>query len=258
MVISRDGATFNYSGAHNSRSPYVPLGVNRCGGNAHAPSVKGGWCSPTSGVEAHTSFDTSAMYMASGYLNSTLGDEVYFYASGQAPTHGGDAGSKLWANQTGIRVLRARKDGLVSVTAPYLMNVAPPTLTTVKLTVPTSCPPPVVHTVNSTSKTGCGYEFPGNVCPANEPGVQCKTTANCLAHDRKLSCHGIPVTCKQGICQSSGTGSQLCSSKAGSTTNITSQVGADAFSGDHSASAVPHINRRCIVANVRRGRHRKF
>jgi len=198
--------------------------MNRCGGSAHAPSVKGGWCSPTTGIEAHTSFDTSAMYMASGYLPSVLGDEVYFYASGQAPTHGGDGAAKLWANQTGIRVLRARRDGLVSVTAPYLFNVPPPTLTTVSLTVPATCPPPVVHKANGTAETGCGYEFPGSVCPAGEPGVACKTTADCVAADPtgRPTCHGQPVTCRRGVCQSSGAGGQLCSKAAG-TTNTTSQ-----------------------------------
>ena len=80
LVVSRDGVSFNYTGATNPRAPFVPLGVNRCGGDAHAPGVKGGWCSPTSGVEAHTSFDTSAMYMVSrvwqgclaSYLDKTL------------------------------------------------------------------------------------------------------------------------------------------------------------------------------------------
>ena len=39
-------------------------------------------CSPTSGVETKTSFDTSAMYMASGHLLSPNGNNVYLYASG--------------------------------------------------------------------------------------------------------------------------------------------------------------------------------
>ena len=66
--------------------------MNRCGPGAHAPDNPGGWCSPKTGVEAGpTAFDTSAMYMASGYVPSNSGDQIYFYSSGQAFTHGGDA-----------------------------------------------------------------------------------------------------------------------------------------------------------------------
>ena len=53
-----------------------PQGVNDCGPLQNTPSTAGGWCSPTTGDESKTHFDTSAMYMASGYLNSTDGSEV--------------------------------------------------------------------------------------------------------------------------------------------------------------------------------------
>jgi hypothetical protein len=55
--------------------------------------------------------DTSAMYMASGYVPSASGDELYFYSSGQPFTHGGDAATHSWGNNSGIRLLTARRDG---------------------------------------------------------------------------------------------------------------------------------------------------
>ena len=51
------------------------------------------------------------MYMASGYVPSASGDELYFYASGQPFTHGGDAATHSWGNNSGIRLLTARRDG---------------------------------------------------------------------------------------------------------------------------------------------------
>ena len=61
LLVSRDGENISYTSTANARQPFVPLGVNDCG--ASTPSVHGGWCSPYSGVEARTSFDTSAMYL---------------------------------------------------------------------------------------------------------------------------------------------------------------------------------------------------
>ena len=46
LVVSRDGAQVGYSSAKNARSPWVPLGYNKCGPGAHAPDNVGGWCSP--------------------------------------------------------------------------------------------------------------------------------------------------------------------------------------------------------------------
>ena len=58
------GAKIEYiKSATNARSPFVPLGVNLCGADASTPQASGGWCSPTSGIEANISFDTSAMYV---------------------------------------------------------------------------------------------------------------------------------------------------------------------------------------------------
>ena len=150
LVVSRDGAHVNYTTAENGRSPWVPLGVNKCGPGAHAPDNPNGWCSPKTGIEAGpTAFDTSAMYMASGYVPSNDGDEIYFFSSGQAFTHGGDAATHSWGNNSGIRRLTARKDGFVAVEAPYLFNEdisRLPSLTTVKVKVPSTCPPPQVNT----------------------------------------------------------------------------------------------------------------
>lgn len=109
LVVSRDGAHLGYSEAKNGRSPWVPLGYNKCGGAAHAPDNIDGWCSPTTGIESgSTDFDTSAMYMASGYVPSDNGDEIYFYSSGQPFTHGGDGAKHSWGNNSGIRRLTAR------------------------------------------------------------------------------------------------------------------------------------------------------
>ena len=76
-------------GASNARAPFVGLGMNECGPGASSPDTGwGGWCSPTSGIESKTSFDTSAMYMASGHLLSPNKEHVYMFSSGQPFTHG--------------------------------------------------------------------------------------------------------------------------------------------------------------------------
>ena len=90
LVVSRDGKSLDYVPARNGRAPYVPLGLNECGPRASAPGVAGGWCSPFTGVEARTSPDTSAMYMASGWVPSADGTEVYLFGSAQPFTHGDD------------------------------------------------------------------------------------------------------------------------------------------------------------------------
>ena len=105
LLVSRDGYNLTYvPGARNSRSPFVSLGINKCG--ASTPSIKNGWCNPYNGIEQHTAADTSAIYMASGYISSNDDTEVYLYASAQPFTHGGDAGKHLWGQNTGIRVVR--------------------------------------------------------------------------------------------------------------------------------------------------------
>eukprot|EP00756_Hemistasia_phaeocysticola_P062883 Hpha_TRINITY_DN6343_c0_g1::TRINITY_DN6343_c0_g1_i2::g.145445::m.145445 len=123
LVVSRDGKDLHYAGPRcsNARRPFVPLGpTDGCGPRATSPNdVSGGWCSPYSGVESSIPFDTSAAYMASGHLLSPNGREVFLYSSGQPFTHGGDSANQTWANNTGLRLLRLRRDGFVSLDAPY-------------------------------------------------------------------------------------------------------------------------------------------
>ena len=115
--LAGEGGKIVYTGAANSRSPFVPLGVSTCA--AHSPSVKGGWCNVSNGELASTSFDTSVTYMTSGYVPSVDGTEIFMYSSGQPFTHGSDGAAVTWGPNTGLRLLRLRKDGFVSVDAPY-------------------------------------------------------------------------------------------------------------------------------------------
>jgi hypothetical protein len=50
------------------------------------------------------------MYMASGYVPSADGHNIFFYSSGQPYTHGQRAPNHTWANNTGIRILSLRRD----------------------------------------------------------------------------------------------------------------------------------------------------
>ena len=147
LLVSRDGQTLNYVKTNDQddvgyRSPFVHLGINQCGNDASSPDVKGGWCSPVSGIESTTSFDTSAMYMASGHLLSLDSTSIYLYSSGQPFSHGGYSGDSTftWKNNSGIRVLTLRKDGFVSIDAPYIFkgidNTMYPTFTTENVVVP--------------------------------------------------------------------------------------------------------------------------
>ena len=85
LVSTRDvksttaNANLTYPNAPNGRSPFVPLGVTKCGADASRPGVPGGWCSIGANSTAlrETTVDTSAMYMANGYLVSNDGAEVY-------------------------------------------------------------------------------------------------------------------------------------------------------------------------------------
>lgn len=187
------------------QAPFVNLGVSTCGGSAHAPSVPGGWCGPDASLVA-TSFDTSAAYMASGYVPSTDGASLYFYASGQPMTHGGDAKNQTWANNTGIQLLRVRRDGFVAVEAPYDF-AAPPNLTTVEVSVPSHCAAPSVRP--GPRHTGCTFEYPGQSCPAALPEVPCETDADCRGESgSSFTCHGAAVRCLARA----GNGSRVCAS----------------------------------------------
>ena len=76
LVTSSNGINLTYVPGRNGRSPYVPLGINRCGSRASSPSISEGWCSPQSGIEARINPDTSQIYMADGYVASNDGERV--------------------------------------------------------------------------------------------------------------------------------------------------------------------------------------
>lgn len=215
LIVSRDGEHLNYTSTANARQPFVPLGINDCG--ASTPSVRSGWCSPYSGIESHTSFDTSAMYMASGYIPSADGHELYFYSSGQAFTHGGDSANHTWGNQSGIRLLSVRRDGFVSVNAPYFFPVNRsllPALTTVDVEIPTGCPPPhrspLPEPNPKKGSTGCSYEHPSGKCDNGYRNISCQSQADCDKADKTATCKGKKVECLRGYCQSGVPGGVLC------------------------------------------------
>ncbi len=210
LVVSLDGATLGYSDASNARAPFVSLGVSSCGGSAHAPGVQGGWCAPDSPDLAHTSFDTSATYMASGYVPSADGASLYFYSSGQPMTHGGDGTHQSWANNTGLQLLRVRRDGFVAVEAPYDF-AAPPHLTTVELRVPSHCAPPA--RIPGPARSGCAFEYPGQRCPAALPPHPCATDADCQpTSGSHFTCHGATVRCLAPEHAASGGSQRRCAS----------------------------------------------
>lgn len=220
LVVSRDGEQLNYSMGRNSRAPFVPLGINDCG--ATTPSVIGGWCSPFSGVEARTTADTSAMYMASGYVPSLDGHSVFLYSSAQPFTHGDKEKNYTYGNNTGIRMNVLRRDGFVSIDAPYFfggngspMSTDLPSFLTTVVTVPSGCPPAIKKPRNSPSddETGCSYEekcAPAGVCAGDYANVSCSTTADCHPPNKRETCRGHEVICTGGLCQTGLVGGVLC------------------------------------------------
>jgi len=83
--------------------------------------------------------------MASGFVPSVDGSEIYLYASGQPFTHGGDSVNQTWRENTGIGILRLRRDGFVSLDAKYGFYGSSPDLypqfTTTPFLVPAAaCP----------------------------------------------------------------------------------------------------------------------
>ena len=161
-------------------------------------------------------------YMADGWIPSNDGTQLYLYSSGQPFTHGGDAGNHLWGNNSGIRVLTLRKDGFASVNAGYSFDADPaklPSVTTHTLTVPKGCPPPMNSSSGNSGSTGCGYEHPENVCPADMPAFPCKTDADCKREDKTATCKGNAVHCavKRGVCSTGLPGGDLCVGKPGNT-----------------------------------------
>ena len=158
------------------------------------------------------------MYMADGWLPSNDGTQLYLYSSGQPFTHGGDAGTHTWGNNSGVRLLTLRKDGFASVNAGYTFNADPaqlPSVTTHALTVPSGCPPPTNSSSGTGGSTGCGYEHPGAVCPASMPAFACTSDADCTNEDPRATCHGVNVRCLQtrGVCGTGVPGGDLCVGK---------------------------------------------
>ena len=123
LVVSRaDTRNLSYVNAEDGRAPFVDFGLNKCGPNAVHTTSPGGYCDMKTGVLAETTFDTSGGYMVAGSVNSLDGDEVFTYASGQPFSHNG-WGYDTWGTNTGIRLLRSRTHGFVSLSAGYAFNV---------------------------------------------------------------------------------------------------------------------------------------
>ena len=249
LVTSRNGVNLSYTESRNGRSPFVPLGINDCA--ASTPGVRGGWCDPRGTEEQHTSFDTSAMYMASGYLPSHDGHALHLYSSGQPNTHGqwepgtATGGGNSWGQNTGVRLLQLRKDGFVSVDAPYLFSKnrsALPSITTTELTVPSHCIAPrripLPGPQPPTSNLTCSYELPGSRCdaPSGSFGwhnVTCSSTADCAKLCGSCHCHGSDAVCRahsdgHKYCDTGKPGGLLC----------------------HSNLPSPHVNNTKLVGGV--------
>eukprot|EP01043_Picozoa_sp_COSAG02_P001177 COSAG02_NODE_23_length_52893_cov_58.101868_57_plen_613_part_00 len=134
FLFSRDGRRAYYAGADASgggplveargaRAPFFQNGNNGC---IFSGSVddRSGWCDPFTGgsLAESTSWDTSMVAGISGLLLSEDGQSMLLYKWGAAHTHheGGHCPQSMWANNTGIEALVLRRDGFVSVDAPYL------------------------------------------------------------------------------------------------------------------------------------------
>ena len=129
-------------------------------------------------------------------------------------------------------------DGFVSINAPQVFNVASveelPTFTTVPLLVPSAqaCPTPVRRNTTATcpgggggkdgSCTTCVYELHTPLCNTSRSfeEVPCSADADCARAvgqpAKGLTCSGLPVGCRAGICRSSdAAGNVLCHRGAG-------------------------------------------
>lgn len=266
LVVSRNASSGPLSyvpGAANARSPVVPLTLNLCGpykaqvrkrvggggcgvrgegaGGGSTPHIRhgltgsplpkpsspSGWCAPSGSDLAATTAGTSATYMASGHLVSADKRSLYFYASAQPMTHGGDAASKTWGANTGIRRVTYEADRLAAVVFPYAFGSPQnQSLVTKPLTVPpaTSCPPPQT---NTTLHTSCAFEQPTGECAGAFHPVPCTSNADCVlapctagGKDR-CTCHDKPVVCAADrFCAASDgdRGSRLCVANTTTTT----------------------------------------
>ena len=99
LLVSRDGKRADYPPAANGRMSFVPLGVNKCdfagplGMAGIVPDANArnlvGWCNQHDGSEGRTSFDTSKIWVSSGYALSSDGTAVRLYYGGNPWTEGG-------------------------------------------------------------------------------------------------------------------------------------------------------------------------
>jgi hypothetical protein len=123
--------------------------------------------------------------MASGYVASPNGLELFLYSSAQPFTHGGDLANKTWGRNTGIRLNRLRRDGFVSLDAPYAFSSslsAFPAFTT----VPVSFAPSLVATCTGMA-TGAGAGGVGLALNA------VTSVAGFVAVEVRLAASGRPV-----------------------------------------------------------------
>eukprot|EP01052_Picozoa_sp_SAG31_P017339 SAG31_NODE_1182_length_9512_cov_3.773611_3_plen_184_part_00 len=136
MLVTRNLAAGNLSyAAGGSRSPFVPLGVNKCEG--WTPSQSGGWCAPGDAGLSQTSIDTSTVWVAAGYIPSADGETLYMYYAGTPYTHAGGGDARHgWGNNTGIGLLKLRVDGFVALEAPYDFSQPRPSFATTAVWVP--------------------------------------------------------------------------------------------------------------------------
>ena len=176
ILMSVDNVNVTYADADNARAFLFRSATARAG-HQHAPGTPGGWCTPDGPELAATPFDSSATYMASDCVPSADG-AIHPYASGQPFTHGGDGTIRHGA------ITRASACCVCAVMALWRLRrhaISPrrPPLTTVELTVPTTCPPPT--TSWGPARSGCAYEFTAERCP--------RTCAAQLHTRRRLPSH---------------------------------------------------------------------
>lgn len=141
----------HYPPTRNGRAPFVPLGVNSCPALVIAPELvdaglDGGrmeWCYNYKGDLTDSAIDTGSKYMASGYLLSADGAQIYLYSGGEPLTHGGGAtpGNEGSINiHSGVKRHIIRRDGFVGLEAGYIGAHLPRTEWPQVLTVPLRVP----------------------------------------------------------------------------------------------------------------------
>ena len=202
--------SLNYTAAWNARSPYVPLGINRC---AFEGSVfqTGGWCSATDGSLASTSVATSRLYMGHGYLVSANGEEVYQYAAANPVSEAAydikgsqNATYHSWGNNSAVVRLVSRRDGECS--SPFRLCPKPEDATAQASSVSTvtRCSPPRTRPALTLPPTAFLRSLrPPCACQCSVPGV---ATSSCASTPSPLSLDSWPWSCVRptATCQDTG------------------------------------------------------